>query len=171
MIKQNKIPNFLASLRHLPNAIAKIGGSREYPDISGEVCFYKIPEGTLVVVAVAGLPKPHEHCKSPIFAFHVHDGGSCSGTLADPFANAGAHYNPHGCPHPYHSGDLPPLFGAGGYAFSAVLTDRFTVEDIIGKTVIIHSSPDDFMTQPSGNAGTKLACGEIVATRRRGWLK
>ena len=63
--------------------------------------------------------------------------------------------------HPYHAGDLPPLFGSGGVAVSVFLTDRFHLEDIIGKTVIIHSSPDDFTTQPSGNAGAKIACGEI----------
>jgi len=42
-----------------------------------------------------------------------------------------------------------------------VLSDRFCVKEIIGRTVIIHSSPDDFYTQPSGNAGTKIACGVI----------
>ena len=50
-----------------------------------------------------------------------------------------------------------------GYAFSAFLTDRFTVKEIVGRTVIMHSSPDDFTSQPSGNAGEKIACGEIVA--------
>ena len=44
---------------------------------------------------------------------------------------------------------------------NAVVTDRFTISDIIGRTVVIHKSPDDFTTQPSGNAGAKIACGEI----------
>ena len=42
-----------------------------------------------------------------------------------------------------------------------VFTDRFCVEEIIGKTVIIHNDPDDFHTQPAGNAGKKIACGVI----------
>jgi len=61
-----------------------------------------------------------------------------------------------------NAGDLPPLFSANGYAFSAVLTNRFTIDEIIGRTIIIHSSVDDFITQPAGNAGTKNACGKII---------
>ncbi len=38
---------------------------------------------------------------------------------------------------------------------------KFTIDEIIGKTVIIHAKPDDFITQPSGNAGEKIACGVI----------
>ncbi|MGN1123171.1 MAG: superoxide dismutase family protein, partial [Eubacterium sp.] len=79
----------------------------------------------------------------------------------DPFADASTHSNSDNCPHPYYKGDMPPLFSAGGRAFSAFLSDRFTIDEIIGKAVIIHSSPDDFTTQPSGNAGEKIACGII----------
>ena len=42
-----------------------------------------------------------------------------------------------------------------------VLSNRFSIEEIIGRTVIIHDAPDDFRTQPSGNAGMKIACGVI----------
>ena len=49
----------------------------------------------------------------------------------------------------------------GCLAFLAFITDRFTANEVIGKTVIIHDSPDDFTTQPSGNAGNKIACGII----------
>ena len=41
------------------------------------------------------------------------------------------------------------------------LTDRFTLKEIIGRTVVIHSMPDDFTSQPSGNSGEKIACGVI----------
>ena len=44
----------------------------------------------------------------------------------------------------------------------SVLINKFTVNEIIGRTVIIHSQPDDFTTQPSGNSGKKIACGEIT---------
>jgi len=57
---------------------------------------------------------------------------------------------------------LIPLFSNSGYAWSSFLTNRFTVDQIIGRTVIIHSDPDDFTTQPSGNSGKKIACGEII---------
>ena len=62
---------------------------------------------------------------------------------------------------------MPPLFGNQGHAFSAILTDRFSLSDVIGKTVIIHGNPDDFTTQPAGNAGEKLACGDIISCRNR----
>jgi len=60
-----------------------------------------------------------------------------------------------------HEGDLPPLMSYSGKAYMAVITDRFMINDIVGKTLVIHSDRDDFTTQPSGNAGTKIACGEI----------
>jgi Cu-Zn family superoxide dismutase len=82
---------------------------------------------------------------------------------SDPFPSSGTHYNPNNCPHPYHAGDMPPLFGANGYAFLTFVTSRFTVNEIIGKTIIIHSMPDDFTTNPSGNSGEKIACGVIVS--------
>ena len=44
----------------------------------------------------------------------------------------------------------------------SVLTDRFSVSDILGRTLVIHISPDDFTTQPSGNSGKKIACGQIL---------
>jgi len=65
--------------------------------------------------------------------------------------------------HPHHAGDLPPLFGNNGYALSMFLTTRFSVSEIIGRTVILHSAPDDFTSQPAGNSGVKIACGVIVA--------
>ena len=42
------------------------------------------------------------------------------------------------------------------------LTDRFTIDEIINRTIVIHDMPDDFITQPSGNSGNKIACGIIV---------
>ncbi len=150
-------------LRYRPTAVAVMEGSHSYPGINGTVKLYQTVYGVLVVAELVGLPVGRGMCEAPIFAFHIHDGNACTGNEADPFANAGVHYDPATCPHPYHAGDLPPLFGANGIVFSATLTDRFTVEDILGKTVIVHSSFDDFTTQPSGNAGSKIACGEIVA--------
>ena len=90
--------------------------------------------------------------------FHIHEGMGCGG---DDFAETMGHYNPKDCPHPYHAGDLPPLFADAGMAWMAVLTSRFTLEEVLGRTVVIHAMPDDFHTQPAGNSGRKIACGVI----------
>lgn len=153
--------NILSLIRRRPNATAMIKGSTRYPKIRGTVYFYQTDGGVIVKTRVSGLPKTNNVCKKPIFAMHIHSGGRCSGNETDYFADALTHYNPNDCPHPYHAGDMPPLFGANGTAISVFLTDRFSVKEIIGKTVIIHSDPDDFTTQPAGNSGVKIACGVI----------
>ncbi|MBQ8504511.1 MAG: superoxide dismutase family protein [Clostridia bacterium] len=144
-----------------PHAAAMIKGGEKYPEINGIVRFYKTGYGAVVVSEIEGLPYLEGKCNNSVFAFHIHEGSECSGNNDDPFANSLTHYNPKGCVHPFHAGDMPPLFGNRGYALSVFLTDRFSVREIIGKTVIIHSGTDDFTSQPSGNAGEKIACGII----------
>lgn len=151
-------------LKRRPDAHAVLNGSPSYSNISGMIFFYQAASGVLMVAQVQGLPQGTDSCSPNIFGFHIHEGGSCSGNSQDPFANSGSHYNPKKCPHPAHAGDLPPLFGNHGYAFMAFFTDRFSVNDIIGRTVIVHANPDDFTSQPSGNSGTKIACGRIVSS-------
>ena len=153
--------NSILNIKKRPYAYAKINGSNQYPSISGIAYFYKVQAGVLISIQVKGLPISDDVCQKPIFAVHIHSGDSCTGNSTDPFADAMTHYNPNNCNHPYHAGDLPPIFGANGLGFSAFLTNRFTAEEIIGKTLIIHSSADDFTTQPSGNSGIKIACGVI----------
>ena len=138
-----------------PDAVARIGGGEQAPCLKGSVKFYQLPGGVLVEAELTGLP-----CDPPsgFFAFHIHEGGACSGK---DFADTGGHYNPRNSAHPNHAGDLPPLLSSNGRAFLTVLTDRFCVKDVIGRTVVIHGGPDDFHTQPSGDAGTKIACGLI----------
>ena len=145
----------------LNTAAAVIRGSADYPQIYGTVALRQTSMGVLVTAQIYGLPYEGE-CSTGVFGFHIHSGESCSGNDTDPFADADRHYNPKNCPHPYHAGDLPPLFGNHGYAFMSVLTDRFSVNEIIGKVIIIHSKPDDFKTQPSGDSGEKIACGRIL---------
>lgn len=137
-----------------PKAIAYIRGGRDYPMIRGKVRFYQRCDGVLVEAEVSGLPRT----ETGLFAFHIHTGENCSGAG---FPNTGGHFNPGGAEHPNHAGDLPPLMGDYGKAYMKVLTGRFCVEEVIGKTVILHIDPDDFHTQPSGNAGRKIACGVI----------
>lgn len=144
------------------DAIAILKGSVNYPKIKGLVRFYQTNNGVYVVTSVKGLPIETDVCRSPILAMHIHDGRSCENEKGEnPFSLSGSHYNPSGCAHPYHAGDLPPLFASNGIAMSSVLTNRFTVEEIIGKVVIIHSGIDDFTSQPAGNSGEKIACGVI----------
>ena len=166
MYNGNSQRNLIAALRQMPSAMAILQGSEYYPEIKGDVKFYQMQDGVLVITEVYGLPRSLGYCDQPIFAFYIHEGASCSNEGTESFVNTGTHYNPYSCPHPYHAGDMPPLFGSDGSAFSAFLTNRFAVNDIIGRTVIIHDMPDDFMTQPSGNAGSKIACGEIKSVQR-----
>ncbi|MBQ9745727.1 MAG: superoxide dismutase family protein [Clostridia bacterium] len=160
---QNSYSFFTSVLRTRPHAIAVLAGSAAFPEIHGMVRFYGTKYGVLVSANVRGLPPAYGACGGRIFGFHIHEGGACTGDEQDPFAGALTHYSKEKCPHPYHSGDMPPLFGADGKAFSVFLTDRFTVNEIVGRTVIVHDMPDDFRTQPSGGAGTKIACGVITA--------
>ena len=142
-------------------AKANIKGSKKYPKIDGIVTFKENANGVLLTAKINGLPQSKDHCIGRFFGFHIHEGTSCTGNLEDEFANAKTHFNPTKCPHPFHVGDLPPLIENNGYAYMSVLINKFKIKDIIGKAIIIHDMPDDFTTQPSGNSGTKIACGII----------
>ena len=156
---------FLRVLQQEPNAFADIKGSAKYPSITGKVNLYQTRYGVLVFPQIFGLPISDAPCKKDIFAFHIHSGVSCTGNDTDPFADALTHYNPDNCPHPSHAGDLLPLWGNRGYSFQMFLTDRISLNEVMGKTMIIHRNPDDFTTQPAGNAGEKIACGKIEPFR------
>jgi Cu-Zn family superoxide dismutase len=147
-------------------AWARISGSDEYEGIRGVMLISPAPEGSWVDVFVKGLPeyKPATQTSQPIgpFGFHIHDGQSCSPEGgAEPFSMAMGHFNPENQPHGNHAGDFPVLFSNGGVAQMSFYTDKFSPEQVIGKTVILHLNPDDYRTQPAGNSGKKIACGEI----------
>jgi Cu-Zn family superoxide dismutase len=163
-----KNSNFFANMitSRKPFAKAEIRGGPLAPDVNGTVSLYPAHNGTLVVAEIYNLPQmmPGTANTPPIgpFGFHIHEGGACDpGTPEDPFKSAMDHYNPTGQPHPLHAGDMPVLFSNNGYAFLAFFTDRFTPQQVLNRTVIIHQSPDDFRSQPSGNSGKRLACGLI----------
>lgn len=143
------------------SATAFVVGAPEYAGVRGRVRFIQTPRGVEVTADVTGLP-PNS---IGFYAFHLHE-GPCGGAGSDParyFAESGDHYNPAGALHPRHAGDFPPLLAtAAGTAHLSFLTDRFPLRDVIGRSVIIHFNPDDFKTQPSGDAGRKMACGVIV---------
>lgn len=146
-----------------PQAYAFLAGSPDHPDIWGSALMYPCWGGTLFLAEVQGLPQDPRPCSRNLYGFHIHDGKSCDGTPDDPFSNAGQHWNPEHCPHPEHTGDLPPLLASCGYALTLFYTRRFVPEEAIGHTLIIHDRADDLTSQPSGNAGKMIACGQILA--------
>lgn len=156
---------FHTLLYGMPAAFAPIQGSSDYPNLHGIIRFYPVVDGVLVNAEIYGLPVQSPICSNHVFGFHIHEGTSCTGNESDPFADAKGHYNPGGCEHPAHGGDMPPLFATHeGFAWNAFLTDRFKWGDILGHAVIVHALPDDFRTQPSGDSGAKIGCGIITRT-------
>ena len=103
--------------------------------------------------------------------FHVHEKGDCS---SGDGVSAGGHLNPDGKPHgapgaAHHAGDLPSLQAdAAGRAQVRVLVEGTVLgsgpADFAGKGLIVHASPDDYTTQPTGNSGARIACG-VISTR------
>ena len=137
-------------------AYAEISGNSEYPEINGLISFIQYPYYVKVSLVLANIPKDR------FLGFHIHEGTTCSGNSEDEFADAKTHYNPDNLDHPDHAGDLPSIYSYDGKARMTYITDKFLVKDIIGKTVILHENPDDFRSQPAGDAGDKIACGEIT---------
>lgn len=152
----------MIKLDEKPAAYALISGSEKYPELKGRVDFYDTFGGTVVAAAVHGITDAQGKASQSFHGFHVHGGKVCTGTEKEPYANADGHYNPQNTMHPDHAGDLPALLSCDGSAWMMVYTNRFYPEEVIGKTVILHGKPDDFHTQPSGNSGEMIACGQIV---------
>jgi Cu-Zn family superoxide dismutase len=126
--------------------------------VTGTVMFTKSGNGVQVVAEVSGLT-PGKH------GFHVHEFGDCSAADA---ASAGSHFNPTKDPHAGHDadkrhmGDLGNLEAdASGKARLDLADKKIKIEQIIGKAVIVHEKADDLKTQPTGDAGGRVACGVI----------
>jgi Cu-Zn family superoxide dismutase len=127
----------------------------------GEVNFEQVGSKVRVIAQVIRLPANGE------FGFHIHEKGDCS---SGDGMSAGGHFNPYGKPHgkgsERHAGDMPNLKSdAKGKAKLSVDLDIISLASgpasIIGRSVIVHAQPDDYATQPTGNAGERLACGVI----------
>ena len=162
--------NMYRSESKTTTASAAIKGGPYAPDIKGVVYFNDVPNGTWVCVSVIGLPdyKPASGNNPPVgpHGFHIHEFGNCEvGDPNDPFKAAGGHWNPTNQPHGNHAGDFPVLFSNHGTASMCFFTDKFKVNDVIGKSIIIHENPDDYRTQPAGASGRKLACGVISSSK------
>lgn len=142
-----RIRELAALLTGCPHACAALKGNQAGSSLHGNAWFYRTQRGVLIAVQMYGLPE------DGVFGMHIHSGSNCE----DPQT----HFSKEMEPHPFHAGDMPPLFGNKGYAFSAFLTERFTLPEVIGKTIILHRNRDDFTTQPSGDSGKIIACGVI----------
>jgi superoxide dismutase, Cu-Zn family len=135
--------------------------------VRGTVTFDSAEGGVRMTLSLEGLP-PGEH------GFHVHENGDCS---APDGSSAGAHFNPAQHPHAgpeaaqRHAGDLGNITAdASGKAQVSRTFPGTQLEGeqgITGRAVIVHAQPDDFTTQPTGNAGARLACGVIRSNRPR----
>ena len=129
----------------------------------GEATFEQMGDKVRVAVFVQGLKPEQEH------GLHIHEVGDCS---SGDGMSAKGHFNPLGKPHGHpgsaerHAGDLPALkANKAGRANVQVDLDLITVTpgpaSIVGRGLIVHAAPDDYKTQPTGNAGARIACGVI----------
>jgi Cu-Zn family superoxide dismutase len=131
-------------------------------DVEGVVLFSNTDDGVRVGAQVSGLAPMSSH------GFHIHEFGDCRETDA---GSAGGHFNPDGLPHGApdaerrHDGDLGNLVTNGaGVAQTNVVDPELSFagpDSILGRAVVIHAGADDLESQPSGDAGARIACGVI----------
>ena len=145
-----------------PTAIADLQSTKGNVT-AGTVTFTQRGDKVLVSGTVTGLTPNQEH------GFHIHEKGDCS---SGDGMSTGGHFNPGGQPHGHHgsserhAGDLPALKAdATGKAVFSTEMDVITVADgpasVVGRGMIVHVQPDDYKTQPTGNAGARSACAVI----------
>lgn len=145
-----------------PRATAQLQPTRGN-NVTGNVTFTQNGDKVVVAAKVSGLKPNQEH------GFHVHEKGDCSS--GDGMSAAG-HFNPKGSPHGHHStlarhaGDMPNLKAdAYGNASMTAELDIITVSEgptsVVGRGLIVHAQPDDYKSQPVGNAGARMACAVI----------
>lgn len=131
----------------------------------GELMLSPDNHGLRIAGTLTGLKANSAH------GFHVHAVGDCSAPDA---SSAGDHFNPGAASHgepgsaSHHAGDLPNARSNGqGEATIDVRLPGLTLgdggsTDVIGKAIVVHADPDDYSTQPAGNAGARIACGVIA---------
>ena len=136
--------------------------------VSGKITAVPMGDGVHLTGTVGGLPPNSSH------GFHVHEKGDCSAADA---TSAGPHFNPFGTAHgkaetgAHHAGDMDNVAAnAEGVVAVDVHVKGVTlgggaVNDIAGRALIVHAAPDDYSSQPAGNAGARVACGIITVTQ------
>lgn len=160
-----EVPAPPADMRHDAtgnSAMAQLT-AREGSTVSGEVIFTELEDGKVRVSArLIGVDGEGKH------GFHIHETGDCS---APDFTSAGGHFNPMDMPHgaptdaERHTGDMGNVeVQADGSVLEEMELDGMSLSgpsSIIGKAVILHAQADDLVTQPTGDAGGRIACGVI----------
>jgi superoxide dismutase, Cu-Zn family len=134
-------------------------------NVTGEATFEETNSGVKMTLTLSGAT-PGTH------AVHLHQSGDCSAPDA---TSAGGHWNPLNKQHgnraaggEFHAGDIGNLeVGEDGTGTLEITAPDWSIggdmtTDIIGKAVIVHAGADDFVSQPSGNAGARVACGAIA---------
>lgn len=144
-------------------AVAELKATQGH-GVSGTLRFSPMGDGVHVNGSIKGLQPGSTH------GFHVHENGDCSAPDA---SSAGAHFNPTGQQHgdpagaSHHLGDIPNVTAdAEGSVEVDIHVSGLTLrtgqaDDILGKSVIVHEKADDYATQPSGDSGSRIACGII----------
>lgn len=146
------------------SATAELEG-KEGSKISGKVVFKQAGGEVKITAHVSGVEGGGSR------GFHLHEVGDC--TPPD-FTSAGSHFNPSGAPHgaptaaQHHAGDLGNIqIGADGSGHLELTSRGMTVgpgpSSVVGRAVILHEKADDLTTQPTGNAGGRVACGVVKA--------
>ena len=148
-------------------AHADIAATKTDTSGSGKVEFMKKDDGTVEMSLSLNFPK----MANKTVAVHFHEHGDCG----DAGKGAHGHWNPTNESHgewgsaAYHSGDIGNVqLDAGGSGTVKVSSDRWTIggdekTNVLGRAVIVHSGVDDYKTQPTGNAGSRIGCGVISA--------
>jgi superoxide dismutase, Cu-Zn family len=135
-----------------PKSGSKVTGTaRVTPSASGAVVLVTIQDAT-----------PGEH------GVHVHEKGDCSDPAA---ASAGPHFNPnHGAHHGgpstpvRHGGDLGNItVDSTGEGRLEVTVQDLSVDNVVGRSVVVHEKQDDLKSDPAGNSGARIACGVLRA--------
>ena len=131
----------------------------------GSVTAAQTSGGVTLAISAAGVPHG-------IHGVHVHAVGRCEGPK---FESAGAHWNPanrkHGLSNPAgpHAGDLPNVTAASnGVLRETVVLAATSIADLAdtdGSALVIHATADDYMTDPSGNSGGRIACAVLAPPR------
>lgn len=143
-------------------ASAVLLGKSGNTSLSGTATFSGGPGNVQLTVTVSGAP-------AGMLGLHIHEKGDCSAPDA---MSAGGHWNPamvmHAAPGANaHLGDLGNItIGADGKGTLTASNAMWEVDtgsskDVIGKAVVLHAMPDDLASQPAGNAGARIGCGEI----------
>lgn len=142
-----------------PEAVVQVAPTQGNT-VTGSLALAQSAEGVHITGTVQGLKPDAE------FGFHMHEKGDCS---APDGSSAGGHFNPtqaqHGNPTgtAHHAGDMANIRSNAEGVAQVDTIAAGTTTDVMGKAIVVHESPDDYATQPSGNSGKRVACGVIAA--------